>query len=169
VFKGDPADASGIRPRDIILEVKGKPIEDSRDLTRTIANTQVGETIEIKVLREGREKWFKVKIAKREDGKLAGRRPERRYEDELGIRVSEVTPEMMRRFNLDKAEGVLVVAVEPDSKGSEAGILKGDLIKEINHQKIKTVKDYENQIKKSETVEMLIKRQTGFVVVKFKK
>ncbi len=172
VFKGDPAEASGIRPRDIILEVSGKEIKDSRDLTRTIANTQVGDTIDIKVLRDGREQWFKVKIAKREDGKLAGRRPEKKYEDELGIRVSEITPEMMRRFNLEQAEGVLVVAVGPDSKGSEAGILVGDMIKEINHQKIKTVKDFKNQIKnieKDENVEMLIKRRTVFVIVKFKK
>ncbi len=173
VFEGDPAEASGIRPRDIILEVKGKAIKDSRDLTRTIANTQVGETVEIKVLRDGREQWFKVKIAKREDGKLAGRRPEKKYEDELGIRVSEITPEMMRRFNLEQAEGVLVVAVGPGSKGSEAGILVGDMIKEINHQKIKTVKDFKGilaEIETGETISLFIRRMNaGFIVLKMEK
>ncbi|MFC1815440.1 Do family serine endopeptidase [Thermodesulfobacteriota bacterium] len=57
VFKGDPAEQSGIRPRDIILEVNGKEIEDHRDLTRTIANTGVGETAQIKILRDGEENW----------------------------------------------------------------------------------------------------------------
>ena len=66
-----------------------------------------------------------------------------------------------------------MVAVEPDSKGSEAGILAGDLIKEINHQKIKTVEDFKDilaEIETGETMSLFIRRMNaGFIVLKMEK
>ena len=138
-----------------------------------IADTQVGETVPIKILRDGKQKNFEVKIAKREQAKISSHHQEKRYEDELGIRVSEVTKEMMQRFNLSKAEGVIVIAVEPESKGAEAGVTVGDIIKEVNHQKIKTVTEYKRiliQIKSGEAVNMFIRRiNAGFLVIKMTK
>lgn len=173
VFEGDPAEKAGIRPRDIILEVNNRKIKDHRDLTRLIADTRVGETVPVKILRDGKQQNFMVKIAKREQAKISSHQQEKRYEDELGIRVSEVTEEMMNRFNLSKAEGVIVIAVEPKSKGAEAGVTVGDIIKEVNHQKIKTVTEYKqilNQIKSGEAVNMFIRRiNAGFLVIKMTK
>jgi len=173
VFEGDPAEKAGIRPRDIILEVNSRKIKDHRDLTRLIADTRVGETVPVKILRDGKQKNFTVKIAKREQAKISSHQQEKRYEGELGIRISEVTEEMMRRFNLSKAEGVIVIAVEPESKGAKAGVTVGDIIKEINHQKIKTVTEYKrilNQIKSGEAVNMFIRRiNAGFLVIKMTK
>ncbi len=69
IFPGDPADKAGIRTKDIILEVNGQKIETSRELTRIIAGFHVGEKVKIKVFRDGKEKLFTVKIAKREQDK----------------------------------------------------------------------------------------------------
>ena len=55
VFAGDPADKAGIRPKDVIIEVDGNKIEDSRQLSQKIAEIPVGETIAIKVVRGGKE------------------------------------------------------------------------------------------------------------------
>jgi serine protease Do len=173
VFKGDPADQAGIRPRDIILSVNDKKIADSRDLTRTIANLGVGETAIITVFRDGEIRRFKVKIARREDEKLAHRQPKKPADDELGIRVAEVSPEMTRRFNLATKGGVIVVGTDPESEAAKAGLQVGDLIKEINHQKINSVKDYRRVIAKietGETVSLFIRRmKAGFQVIKFTK
>jgi serine protease Do len=65
VVPGDPADMAGIRPKDIIVEVNGQTVEDSRELLRLVAGLNVGEAIEVKVLRNGNLKNFKVKVAKR--------------------------------------------------------------------------------------------------------
>jgi len=170
VFEGDPAEKAGIRPQDIILEVGGKQISDSRDLTRTVAGLGVGESVEIQVLREGKKKSFTVTIAKRDDTKIAGRQMQKSANDELGIRVSDVSPEMKKRFNLDDIEGVIVVAVDGDGKGAAAGVQVGDIIKEINHRKIQTVSDYQQTvsgIKTGEAVNMFIRRiNAGFMVIK---
>ncbi len=173
VFKGDPADRAGIRAKDIIVEVNGEKIETSRDLTRIIAETRVGSTADVTVLRDGGTKRFDVEIAKREDDRLLSKGPRSEREDALGIRVSEMTPEMAEKFGVPDAEGVVVTGVESGSKGMEAGVLKGDVIKEINHAPIKSVEDYAAAIDKADAgdqINMFIRRMNvGFVVVKLTK
>jgi serine protease Do len=173
VFPGDPAETAGIRPRDVVIEVNGKKVSSSRELSRTIADIGVGDRAKILVLRNGKTKTFRVKIAKREDSKIIARRRPQEEGDELGIRVTNVTSEIASRFNLAAAEGVVVIGVESGSKGSEAGITVGDMIKEINHRAIKTVEDYQSvlkQIETGETVNFFIQRlNAGFLVVKLTK
>jgi serine protease Do len=173
VFPGDPADEAGIKPKDIVLSVNGKKVENSRELSKLIAGTSIGDTVKIKVLRNGIEKKFGVKVVKREDDRIAGLTPSKENEYELGIRVSELTPEIARHFNIPEAGGVIVVDVESESQGMEAGVRVSDIIKEINHQKIETVKDYKNEIKKlkkGDSIKMFIKRiNAGYVVVNLTK
>ena len=174
VFEGDPADKAGIQAKDIILEVNDEKIETSRQLTSMIAGLKVGETAKVEVFRNGKTKMFAVKLAKRSDEKLTARgTPQKREEEELGIRVTDLTSEMAQRFNLGEAVGVVVIGVEADSKGAEAGVQVGDIIKEINHQVIETAKDYTAAVQKIETGEsinlFIWRRNAGFLVIKFKK
>ena len=174
VFKGDPADKAGIQAKDIIIEVNDEMIETSRQLTAMIASLRVGETAKVEVFRNGKRETFSVELAKRSDEKLAGRRaPQKREEEELGIRVTDLTSEMAQRFNLGENAGVVVVGVESGSKGSEAGVQVGDIIKEINHQAIVTGKDYTASMQKIKTggsVNLFIwRKNAGFLVIKFTK
>lgn len=173
VFPGDPADKAGIMPQDIILSINGQAVGTAREITGMIADIGIDETIKIKVLRNGKARTFKVKIAKREDARIAARKTHKEKQAELGIRVAEVTPETARRFKLKDAKGVIVVGVEPDSKAEEAGVRMHDIIKEINHNSIKTVNDLNkviSEIQKGETVNMFIWRMNqGFLVLKMTK
>jgi len=173
VFPGDPADKAGIQPKDIIFEVNGKKVESSRDLTRMIADIGVGDIARIKVLRNGAEKTIKVEIARRDDDKLHAGDTTKQSAGELGIRVSPITPEIAGRFNIEEAEGVIVIAIKPGSKGEEGGLLVGDIVKEINHKEIKSVNDFEatvRKIKKGESINLFIRRMNmGFLVIKLTK
>ena len=174
VFKGDPADEAGIQAKDIILSVNGQMIETSRQLTTMIASLEVGGTAEVEVYRNGKEKTFKIKLAKRDDAKLASRgTPKESEEEELGIRVTELTPELTKRFNIGDTTGVVVVSVVSGGKAAEAGVRMGDIIKEINHQVIETVKDYTAavaKIKDGESLNLFIwRKNAGFLVIKFSK
>ncbi|RLC24082.1 MAG: peptidase, partial [Deltaproteobacteria bacterium] len=96
--------------------------------------------------------------------RIAGPTLSKKNEYELGIRVSELTMEIARHFNITEAVGVIVIDVESESQGMEAGIRVGDIIKEINHQPIETVKDYKNgieKLKKGDPIQMFIKRVNG--------
>ncbi|UCE51090.1 MAG: Do family serine endopeptidase [Desulfobacterales bacterium] len=173
VFKGDPADEAGIKSKDIILEVNGKKIESSRQLTGMIAGLDVGETATVKVLRNGKEETFKVKLARRDETRIASRGPSQEQGEEMGIHVSDMTPEIAQRFNISETTGVIVMDVDADSKGAEVDIRAGDIIKEINHNAIESVQDYRavlKTIKDGEPVNMFIWRKNmGFLVIKMTK
>jgi len=170
VFPNNPADIAGIKPQDIILSINGKEVGTAREITSMIADTGVGETVKIKVLRNGKTTTFKVKIAKREETRISARSTRKEKQAELGISVHNVTPEIARRFNLKEAKGVIVTGVEPDSKAEEAGVRRHDIIKEINHNSIATVSDLNkvvSEIQKGETINIFVWRMNrGFLVIK---
>jgi len=173
VFPGDPADKAGIQTKDIIFEVNGQKIETSRELTRIIAGFHVGEVVKITVFRDGKEKTFKVKIAKREETERVASGIPPKEQDVFGIGVSNLTTETARRLNLRETQGVVVTGVQPNSQGEDKGIKTRDIIKEINHQSINTVDEYKDaikKVKKGDTVSMFIKRaNSGFFVIKLTK
>ena len=84
-----------------------------------------------------------------------------------------MTPEIIQRFGIGDTTGVIVINVESDSKGADAGVQMGDIIKEINHRIIETVKDYTEameKIKDDEPVNMFIwRKNAGFMVIKLNK
>ena len=92
---------------------------------------------------------------------------------ELGIRVSDLTPEITQRFNLPETTGVIVMRVEPESKAAEADVRAGDIIKEINHKSIESVSDYKSILEATKTddpVNLFIWRKNrGFLVIKMTK
>jgi serine protease Do len=130
----------------------------------------VGESVRIKILRDGKEKTVKVKIAKRSEEKLAARGRPKEQAEEFGIQVSDLTPEITQRFNMDETSGVIVTHVENGTKGDEAGVRVGDIIKEINRRPVKNTGDYRailNQLSSGESVNLFIRRKNaGFLVVK---
>ncbi len=172
VFSGDPADKAGIQANDIIIEVEGKQIETSRELSATIAGIKAGKAINVTVLRNGDKKTFKVEIAKRESEKLASSEyNEKETEtDELGINVSDITPEIMKKIGITDKEGVIILNMNQDKKGFKAGLAKFDIIKEINRKIIKSKAAYKaavKNIKTGETIKFYVKRASrGYMVVK---
>ncbi len=175
VMPGHPAEAAGIQEKDIIVEINGQPVSTSRDLTNTVANLNVGEKAKIQFLRNGKKQSVAVEIAKRpqDTNQLASGGPGRPPVDELGVRITSLTPEIAKKLNTSQTDGVVIEHLLPDGKGAEAGLAVGDIIKEINHTSIKTEKDYQtalSKIKKNETIQMFIWRsQAGFLVVKLTK
>src|SRR4030042_2600074 len=71
VFPGDPAEKAGIQAKDIIQEINGQPVKSSRQLSKMIADISVGDKVQIKLLRNGKEKTVNVIVSKREDAKVA--------------------------------------------------------------------------------------------------
>ena len=173
VFDGDPADRAGIRKGDIITAVDGKKIATSRELSQEVANSRVGEKVSVSVLRDGRERSVEVELTKRKDSRLSLRDPaddSGAENGDLGLKLSELTPDTARRLGLESVEqGVVVTGVDPEGKGAEAGIEPGDLIKEINRERIGSLKDYRMQmaaVNSGDEVKLLIQRpRAGLVVI----
>ncbi len=170
VVPGDPADKAGIQPKDIITEVNGQSVNTTRDLTNLTANLGVGDKAKVTILRNGKSETLEVKIGKRPMTMASvSENRHKEKEGEFGFRVTDLTPEMARRFNLEETSGVIVVGVAPNSKADAAGIQQGDLIIEINHQDVGSVKEFKNLIdrhRKADGINLLVKRlNAGLMVI----
>ncbi|NOY69294.1 MAG: DegQ family serine endoprotease [Deltaproteobacteria bacterium] len=147
VFSGDPADKAGIKAKDIITSVNGKPLDSSRGLSRLVASFKPGDEVKIDIVREGDKKTVTAKLALRNDGKLSeGPKPAKGAGDELGIEVTDITKEIAAHLKLEDTRGVVAINVEPGSLADKAGLRKGDIIKEINHQSVPSVRQYKDII-----------------------
>ncbi len=163
-FDGDPAEKAGIRTNDIIIEIDGKRVINSRGLTGIIANKSVGSKVKVKVLRDGKTKTFKVMVAKRKDKHMIDNNG---VDNELGLKISELTPELTRKYKV-KRSGVIITEVQKESKAHKAGLVAGDIISEINHQRIKDKEDYlnvVNKLDKGQNIVMVIVRKGYFVKI----
>ena len=169
VVPGDPADKAGIQPKDVITKVNGQKIATSRDLTNLAAMLGVGDTADVTILRDGKEKTLQVKIGKRPLTMAAASQNQRPQKSgEFGFEVAELTPAIAQRFNIKENSGVIVVGVAPDSKAATAGVKKGDLIIEVNRASVETVKDFKNLIdkhKNDDGISLLVRRMNAGLVV----
>lgn len=134
-----------------IVSAKGRVIGAGPydDFIQTDASINPGNSGGPLINMSGKSKTIPVIIAKRGNAKLSSldQKPSQ-SKDELGIQVSAVTPEIVKKLSLPDAKGVVVVDLKPESKGDKAEIEHGDIIKEVNHKTIKTVAEYHDAIKK---------------------
>jgi serine protease Do len=174
VFQGDPADKAGILPNDIITAVNGKKVKTGRELSKIVANTPVGEKAKIDYIRDGKRKSLRVVLSKRTDEKeQVGLGVPNEKGDVIGLMVHDLTPDIAGRFGLDEEEsGVLVVRVKTGSRADKAGIMHGDIIKEVNRKIVNNVAEYNkimNKINSKKEISMLIKRRNQtFIAIKIK-
>jgi len=159
VLPGGAAEAAGIKGGDIIIRFNGKNIDEMNELPRIVASTPVGKEVEVGILREGKPLTLKLKVGElKEEAEAAG--PEK-TKFELGMSVQEITPEIARQLQLPEPGGVVVSQVEPGSVADEAGVRRGDVIREINGEAIRKLGDYQTAVvkaKKDEIIRFLIKR-----------
>jgi len=151
VNASEPADAAGIKAGDIITAFDNKPINDISDLPRTVANTAPGKTAVVKVVRDGAEMTLNIKVGTRtdEEGEETAARPDEQDQSpdtKFGLSTGPITPEIGRRFGITETEGVVITVVRPDTPAANAGLRRGDVIREINRTPIKDIRDYNRAI-----------------------
>ncbi len=151
-----PARDAGLLAGDVIMTFDGKPIDDVRDLTRTVADSPIGEAVPVVVLRGGIEQTIPVTLGRREEAEAAavpagsdeGAVPDQPREAEvLGLTVQPITDEMANSLNVPTGSGGLVVMdVDPASDASAKGVAAGDVIVEAGQQKISNIKDLQSRV-----------------------
>jgi serine protease Do len=158
VQKDTPADRAGLKKYDVIVEVDGQKIEEAQQLTNLIASYDPGKRVNLKIVRDGKVKNIPVKL---------GERPETSKETpriaksssvtaRLGLQVTELTNRLAREYGYEGDEGVLVSDVRPNSVAYEKGIRRGDLIKEVNRKKVRSVREFEIIVEKLEVGKIVL-------------
>jgi serine protease Do len=156
VIEDSPAEKAGLKSLDIILSIDGKEMNHSNEIQSTIAYKNPNDVVELKILRDSKEKKVKVKLGKRDTGKISSSSKE---EDipELGLKVQELSVELKSRLkDYQNEKGVVVVSVESYSVAAEGGIQRGDLIVKIEDYRISSVSDYHKALRKFEKGKVVI-------------
>lgn len=146
VGKGMPGDEAGIQRGDVIVEFNNVRIRDDNHLRNTVAATEVGKTVEVKVIRRGKEKSLRVQLGKRTEEALTAMGGSTPYIF-AGLRVTELTDQLAAAHGHERENGVLVVDVERGSPAARGGIRRGDLIQEVEWEKITTIAKFREQVK----------------------
>ena len=161
-----PADKAGLKRGDLVIELAGKKIADSTGLRNMVSATGPGTKVDVKVIRDGKERTLSVTLGEFKE-KKAARKTE--YRNVLqGVGVEELTPGLRAKLNLpENLNGVVVTEVGPDNPAQ--GILQaGDLIQEMNRQEIRDRNEYDqiaSKIGEKDNVLLLIYRDGGSIYV----
>jgi len=154
VAQGSPAERSGLRRGDVVIEFGGKKVRDVASFRNMVAATSVGRHVPMQVWREGKQSRVTVEIVElpTDSRELKAPAPQRRHEPSspktpLGMSVIGLSRDVARQLDIAPGErGVVVARVEPGGPADEAGLRKGDIIHEINGVKITAVRDFDRAL-----------------------
>jgi serine protease Do len=152
-----PAKAGGMLAGDVIQSFNGKEITDVRSLTRTVADSPIGENVPAVVMRDGKQTTLQIKLGRRETDEASDApKPaadkatpvEPQKAEVLGLTLVPVDETVAKDLNLEAgATGLAVTHVDPSSEAASKGVMPGDLIVEAGQMPVVKVSDLQDQLK----------------------
>ena len=161
-----PAEAAGIEPGDIIVNVDGSDIEVSADLPHVVGLIAPDTKVNMVVIRDGEPTRLRVRIGSLdadEPMRLSTFAPEPGKLETLGMTIEAASEAVLDRAGL--RGGVLVTDVENNSVAAEAGIAPGDVITMFGRRAISSLSDMEAVLETVEpggSVRLRVSRQGNF-------
>jgi serine protease Do len=147
VTPGKPADQAGLEHGDIIVEIDGRTIRSNRELIDYISYLPVGTNVKVTFIRDGQRRTVTAKTAERPpDGAVEDEEETSAAEpvrNRLGMTVQDLTPQTRQLHGIDdNVRGVLVTSVRNVSAAGEANIERGDVIQEVQGQRVTSVEQF---------------------------
>ncbi len=146
VAEGSAAARAGIEAGDVITSVRGQPIKTNTELRNTIGMLQVGDSVEIGLLREGKPKV--VTAVLREPAQMS---------DASSIHPALAGAELIEASE-DSAGGVRVREVQPGSPAAQAGLLADDRIIAVDRVRIKSLAELREAAKGQTSMLLQLRR-----------
>jgi serine protease Do len=174
VTQRSPAEKAGLKEGDVILEFNGKKVTDSRHLKLEAARTKPGESVPVKILRDGTSKTVEVAVKEMPGTEQLAKNDGQHGHDDNGtlngVTVADLDRNARQQFELPaNMKGVVVTDVDPNSAAAESGLKPGDIIQEINRKPVHTadeaVKMTENTTDKTSLLRVWRNGGSRFVVV----
>lgn len=148
VTEQGPAQKAGLQAGDIVLSFNRQPIDNTKNLSRLIAETKIGTPAPIEIWRSGQKQTLTVPIelmpeetplsAAKETASDAAETPDNGESlNIIGFTVKEISPELAERYKLaPSTSGVVITDILPNSDASRKGIKIGDIIVKIDKRNI---------------------------------
>jgi serine protease Do len=193
VEPGEAAEKAGLKAGDVVVKVNGLDVTPDRNLSSIVANAGVGQNVPIELIRDGKRIKLNAVLGRRpSQEEFAQRFNEEAQEDfsdqdetmnaqaaqkALGLAVANITPNIARQIGVPSGQqGVVVLAVDPNSDVAQKGIRRGDVLTSINRRPVSKPEDVEAVVSEAQksgrdAVLLQVKRRTAdprFVPVRLK-
>jgi serine protease Do len=159
VVEDSPADEAGIRREDVILIFDGKELDDSDELIRVVRKASPGDEVKLLIVRDGKEKSISVILGKvpKDDLQVLEYFPEDKkfkayshsfssFGGRIGVKVQDLNEQLGEYFGVKGGEGALITEADEDGPAYEAGLRAGDVIVEVDGEKIDDVDELRDEI-----------------------
>ena len=164
VLPDTPAARGGIERGDVIVEFDGQKIDEWRDLPIVVANTSVDSDAKVVVIRDGKEKKFRIRIGRLDDPEqVASTSTKDEGAEAFGLRAQDITPALAEEMGLEDTKGAIVTDVDPAGPAAEAGIRRGDVIVELDRKTVKDTEDLVDKLKDSDKSVLVLVRRASAV------
>ena len=153
VSENSPAAKAGLKPGDVIIELQGIPMPNVSILRNKVAMIAPGTKAKITVIREGKKKELEVTIGEQpaDFAKMGpGGGTENTPLGKMGLTLQNLTEELASQFGYEVNQGVLVADVAQGSPAAEAGMKAGQLIEEVNKQRVHNLDELQKAIAASD-------------------
>lgn len=148
VSQDSPAEKAGIKPGDVIVEFDGKKIEDANQLRWIVAKTKPGANVEVRIIRDGKQKTLQVKVgdwpSELQSAAIPGKAPSSKGDLFDGVELSELDRNTRNELDVPRnITGVVVTDIDPECPAykAEGGLRVGDVITEIDRKPVRSLDD----------------------------
>jgi S1-C subfamily serine protease len=137
---GSPAASAGLKRGDVITKLNGSAVKDSNDLRNDIAQLQPGASVDLTIVRDGKEQTLTAKLeAVEASRRAASAGSEGEGSARFGMAVEPLTAEAARELGVSTRTGVVVASVDPGSRASQAGLRAGDVIEQVDRKPVDSI------------------------------
>ena len=158
-----PAARAGLQPGDVVVEIDGRQITTNRELIDYISYLPVGTKVNVTVIRNGQRRTLSATTMERqpeagEENNNQNATPEpSRFR--LGMSVDNITPDVRQMYGIDDGvRGVVITDVKDVSPAGDV-VSQGDVITEIQGQKISNVAEFRaaiDRVHSGETIRLYV-------------
>lgn len=178
VQAGSAAERAGLKRSDVILALNGNLVTDANSFRNEIAGTPPGRTVTLRISRNGNEQELSLTLGELtpqqpQSGPTNEVEPQSRTDDsgKLGIAVQPLTPAIAQQLRINSdVQGLVVLEVDPFGPAADAGIQQGDVIEQVDQQRVRSVADLRAAIERSDKRPLLLlvnhRSATVFVTIR---
>jgi len=144
IGKNTPAESAGLRRGDVVLQFAGVPMANAKDFENTVAAQTPGKSVQATVWRDTAKIDCEIIPAERPavNGEALEASSPHPLSNKLGIQIKNLAPEIMRAQNMP---GVVVTQLDFHSPAARV-LAAGDVIQEINRQRITNVREFQTAL-----------------------
>jgi len=162
-----PAGKAGIQRGDIIVKFNGDIVHDEHELPEMVAQTALGSTVPVEVIRDGKRLTLTATIEQLKDAQVASAEGGEEPGSNWGLTVQDLTPEIAQQLGIESSKGVVVRNIKPDSPAADAGLQPGDVILEVDNTKVRSADEFAAAAKATQKVKksarLLVQRQNSTI------